>query len=349
MPLVNATLAAAPGPQGLWAQWIGSLLPSRRRQAGAPAAALAEFGDRFDEATTLWAAHIGTAQAQMREATGALLEGFTAILAELDQIVAPTEGSADSPASVEARAGLLSHCESRLQALLGGLSESLQARGAIVGAVRELKGASRHLADMADGVGQLARQTNLLSINAAIEAARAGDSGRGFSVVAAEVRRLSGESGQTGKRIADQVQRFGACMDDVLARADGHARQDAERIECWRNTIEAVTTDVDAAVSQLNARAQQLQARGQAVREQVQQLLVAFQFQDRLNQILDQVCGSMHSAAACHRQALLGGRAPAAEPWQALLATGYTTAEQHTASRGTAAPASAAASDTTFF
>ncbi|MGS0758881.1 methyl-accepting chemotaxis protein, partial [Roseateles sp. GG27B] len=75
--------------------------------------------------------------------------------------------------------------------------------------VRSLAGTGQGLLTLVEEVERLARQTNLLSINAAIEAARAGPSGRGFAVVAAEVRRLSTESAQTGKHIESQVHDFG--------------------------------------------------------------------------------------------------------------------------------------------
>ncbi len=349
MPSFQPTLAAERLPSAAWAQWLRCWFRPARPVAAQPDTRLQAFGERFDEATALWATHLGNAQTQMQEATSALLDGFSGILAELDQIVAPSSEPAPSPSGLDARAATLAACERRLQELLSSLQQTLQARAGMLGSVRELKGASGELVNMADDVGKIARQTHLLSINAAIEAARAGEGGRGFAVVAAEVRRLSGESGQTGRRIGEQVQRFGLRMDEVLAEADAHARHDAASIEQWRSTIEGVTADVDAAVAQLNERARQLQARGEVVRAQVQQLLVAFQFQDRLNQILDQVCGSMRTAAARHHEALRAGQAPGADEWHTLLSAGYTTAEQHVASHGHAAPASAGAGDTTFF
>jgi methyl-accepting chemotaxis protein len=216
----------------------------------------------------------------------------------------------------------------------------------VLGSVRSLSAASANLGDMAEDVGKLARQTNLLSINAAIEAARAGESGRGFAVVAGEVRRLSSESGETGRRIAEQVQQFGHQMQQALTQADDQAVRGASAIQASEATIHQVVVDVDGAVSQLNARTAELSARGEAVKAQVQQLMQAFQFQDRVSQILDQVSASINGATAQLKAALAEGRAPDAADWAALLSRGYTTAEQRAGGGHAAAQAS---SETTFF
>ena len=312
--------------------------------------ASAEFGHRLAEAAQTWTTHIGTAQAQMREATTHLLEGFSAILSELDLIISPPSASATSHGELDERAAVLAQCEQRLLGLLQSLEQSVRSREQVLGSVRELSGASASLGDMAEDVGKLARQTNLLSINAAIEAARAGDSGRGFAVVAAEVRRLSAESGDTGRRISEQVNGFGDRMRGALRQADEHAQHDSAEIRHSEDTIRAVIADVDGAVTQLNERAEQLRARGEAVRSQVEQLMIAFQFQDRVSQILDQVGASIHTATQRLQTAMADGQAPDPGEWQELLSAGYTTAEQRAiASPDTQASASAASAGTTFF
>lgn len=60
---------------------------------------------------------------------------------------------------------------------------------------------------MADAINTIAKQINLLSLNASIEAARAGDAGRGFSVVASEIGKLAGQTADTVKNIQETIQK----------------------------------------------------------------------------------------------------------------------------------------------
>jgi methyl-accepting chemotaxis protein len=71
--------------------------------------------------------------------------------------------------------------------------------------ITRTKETTQRIQDVVDRINGLAMQTNMLSLNAAIEAARAGDHGRGFSVVAAEVRNLSRRSSESAKEIADML------------------------------------------------------------------------------------------------------------------------------------------------
>jgi len=92
-----------------------------------------------------------------------------------------------------------------------------------------------------DCVGQIeaiSDQTNLLALNAAIEAARAGEQGRGFAVVADEVRTLAGQTGKTTEEIGGIIAKTNKFIESIGQGIEG-IRNDADNLKETTSTIEA--------------------------------------------------------------------------------------------------------------
>jgi methyl-accepting chemotaxis protein len=98
--------------------------------------------------------------------------------------------------------------------LSGGVARSLEKTRQSLGLIAGLEGISRRVDKIVEGIGMVSVQTNMLAVSGSVEAARAGDLGKGFAVVSKDIRSLARDSGENAGRIKDIVR---AVQDQIVA------------------------------------------------------------------------------------------------------------------------------------
>lgn len=142
--------------------------------------------------------HISTQQAEVNTIVTAITE-----MSATAQEVASTASSAADNANAATQS--VKDTESEVSVASKQASELSQEISSASEAVRAVSVRSDDIRKILDVIGSIAEQTNLLALNAAIEAARAGDHGRGFSVVADEVRALASKTAESVDEISQVI------------------------------------------------------------------------------------------------------------------------------------------------
>lgn len=248
---------------------------------------------------------------------------------------------------------MIRQSEQKLLAMTALLVSAQQNRLRMLQEVQHLAKVTEALQSMTSEVGDIAAQTNLLALNAAIEAARAGESGRGFAVVATEVRALSNRSSEAGRRIKERVAEVTQALTKVVHDSEGQVEHEQQIIVQTEQTIHGVMADYENAVQVITTANQQLNQQAGYVQQQLSDVIVNLQFQDRASQIISHVIADMDKLAATaslFRQQLDYGQPPdpiSVAQWLAQLEQTYTTLEQVQAHSGR--QTSSSADEVTFF
>jgi methyl-accepting chemotaxis protein len=174
-----------------------------------------------------------------------------------EQALATAAASEQATANVEIVATAAEEIARSIEHIAARVADSAtvarQATGeaqAITGAVESLSASVEEIGEVSDLIRSIAAQTNLLALNATIEAARAGEAGRGFAIVAQEVKVLAAQTGKATEEITRQIQ----SIEETTSRSV----QTMKTIAATIMQLDNLANDVAVAVRQQDSVAQEI-------------------------------------------------------------------------------------------
>ncbi|MEM0549857.1 methyl-accepting chemotaxis protein [Aeromonas jandaei] len=255
-------------------------------------AAVTQLGTAIDEVSAVSEQSAKGIQSQQQEIS-LVATAMTQMKATVADVAGNTETASSSASSANALARSGNQDVQRSLVAITRVAEEIEQAGTLV---TELERESAQINVVVDVIRGIAEQTNLLALNAAIEAARAGEQGRGFAVVADEVRTLAGRTqASTGEIVAiiETLQARANQAKEVTGQSCEMIRQCVDQSEQTSNGIqqieEAVAQIADMAIQIASACGEQ-----DAVSDELGRNV------ERINESANEVAlGADHTARAC--------------------------------------------------
>ncbi|MGR9012131.1 MAG: methyl-accepting chemotaxis protein [Gammaproteobacteria bacterium] len=304
----------------------------------------------------IWSNQVEMARVHTEESIADLAQRFDALSQRLDAAVTRSqntvEGDKNSHGGI---VELLKDSQLELSTITKALGTSLEGKEQLFRSIEDLSCFTEQLSKMASEVSSIASQTNLLALNAAIQSARAGEAGRGFSVVAEEVRKLSRSSGDVGRKITETIESVNEAIEDTLKVSRRFAIQDKATLGNAEQIIAVVLKHFSQAAAGLVDSEELLRTENKAINHEISDVFVDLQFQDRVSQILTLVGSDLNKLEQhlneLKNEQLSDGlfRSLDVEQWLKELSTTYTMEEQLAAHEGAKKAIMTNQSNITFF
>ena len=237
-----------------------------REQAASRRSELIRFADDFESAVGAIVSNVSASAVQLESAASTLTRTAETTQSLSSQVAGVSEQASSNMQSVATATEELSASVEEIGRQVRASSRIAEA--AVVqaketdGRIGKLSHAAQQIGEVVKLITAIAEQTNLLALNATIEAARAGEAGRGFAVVASEVKSLASQTAKATDEISSHITGMqGATAESVAA---------IKEIGATIGQISSISTSIASAVEQQGAATQEIARSVQTVAQGTQ-------------------------------------------------------------------------------
>jgi methyl-accepting chemotaxis protein len=277
-------------------------------------AELHDGATRISESASQLAVSSGQIAADSREQS----EAASAMAATVEQVTVSislvSEHARDAFNASEESGNLSAHGSEIVHAAtteMGQISESVRTSSGII---QQLGQRSNEINTIVNTIKEIADQTNLLALNAAIEAARAGEQGRGFAVVADEVRKLAERTAHSTNEIANMIAQIQSdtrtavgSMEDGVKRVNegavlaSQAEESMAQVKLSAEHVMEVINNISVALNEQSSASNEISQKVEQIAHMTEENDIAVQSNDSAVRALEELATSLEKSVAHYR------------------------------------------------
>ncbi len=218
---------------------------------------LGDLADQFDEVIRGISRSLTGSASTLDEKSEQLVAD---VAATSQEVAVATAGAEEASGNIQAVASASEELSASIREISRRVDEATQVTrevaaktAAIDHSVGGLNDAAEHATDIVHLIQDIAEQTNLLALNATIEAARAGEAGKGFAVVASEVKSLARQTAEATVEISNKIKQ--------IQSGTGEVAEEVSAVRGTMDSVEQASSAIAAAVEQQSHVTEEISAR----------------------------------------------------------------------------------------